>query len=147
MRENVAAEIAACYECARQAREKAETASDDEVRAELAAAETRWVALAHSYEQRHGPSRTVAEPGCRGNDGAVVRLLGRGGGAFDPADVAKLAVAYDLVLHQLDLADRQDAITLMIAERIIRLATQGERDPQRLMARTIEALTNGTDRP
>ena len=70
-----------------------------------------------------------------------------GGDAFDPADVAKLAVAYDLVLHQLDLADRQDAITLMIAERVIGLATQGEHDPERLMARTIEALTTGTDRP
>ncbi len=70
-----------------------------------------------------------------------------GGDAFDPADVAKLTIAYDLVLHQLDLADRQDAITLMIAERIIGLAMQGERDPERLMARTIEALTSGTDRP
>jgi hypothetical protein len=74
-------------------------------------------------------------------------LLGNGGGAFDPADIAKLAVAYDAVLHRLNLADRQDGITLMIAERIIGLATRGERDPERLMAGTIDALTSGTGQP
>jgi hypothetical protein len=144
---NVAAEITSCYECARQAREKAEIALYDELKAEFLAAESRWLALARSYEQQHQTSRTVAEFDRRGSVGAITRLLGEGGGAFDSAEVARLCVAYDAVLHQLNLADRQDGITLMIAERIIDLATQGERDPERLMAGTIEALTSGTDRP
>jgi hypothetical protein len=145
--QNVAAEITDCYERARQAREKAEIASSDDLRAELLAAESRWLALAQSYEHHHRPSRNIADLDHRANDGAIVRLLGKGGGAFDPADVARLIIAYDAVLRRLNLAARQDGITLMIAERIIGLATQGERDPERLMARTIEALTNGTDRP
>jgi hypothetical protein len=145
--QNVAAEITTCYECARQARENAEIAGSDELKAELLAAERRWLALARSYEQGHRPSRSFAEQDWRGNDGAIARLLRKEGGAFDAADVANLTIAYDAVLHALDLADRQDGITLMIAERIITLATQGERDPERLMARTIEALTSDTDRP
>jgi hypothetical protein len=144
--QDVATEITACYECARQAREKAEIASSDELRAELLAAESRWLALAQSYEQQHRPSRSLADLDRRENDGAITRLLGEGGGAFDPADVAKLTIAYGAVLQRLNLADRQDGITLMIAKRIIGLATQGERDPERLMARTIEALTCSTDR-
>jgi hypothetical protein len=145
--ETLAAEITACCECARQAREKAEIAITDELRAEFLAAESRWLVLARSYEQHGRSSQTFAAQDCRGNDGAITRSLGAGAGAFDPADVTKLGIAYDAVLNQLNLADRQDGITLMIAVRIIDLATQGERDPERLMARTIEALTSATGRP
>jgi hypothetical protein len=145
--ENDAAEITTFYECARQAREKAEIAITDELKAEFLAAETRWLALARCYAQQRWPSRTFAALDRRGSDGAITRLLGKGGGAFDPADIAKLTIAYDAVLHQLNLADRQDGITLMIAERIIGLATQGERDPEQLLAATIEALTSPAGRP
>jgi hypothetical protein len=145
--ENDAGEVTTCCDCARQAREKAEIAITDELKAEFLAAERRWLALARSYEQQRWPSRTFAALERRGSDGAIARFLGKGGGAFDPADIAKLAVAYDAVLNRLDLADRQDGITLMIAERIIGLATQGERDPERLMAGTIEALTSAAGRP
>jgi len=44
------------------------------------------------------------------------------------------------VLHQLGLADREDGATLIVAKRIIDLAMQGERDPERLTAATVEAL-------
>jgi hypothetical protein len=76
----------------------------------------------------------------------ITRLLREEAGAFDPADLTKLAAAYEAVLHKLKLRDRQDGITLMIAKKIIGLASEGEHDPERLMARTIEVLTCGTDR-
>jgi hypothetical protein len=41
------------------------------------------------------------------------------------------------VLHQLAFVDREDGATLMVAKRIIDLATLGERDPERLMAATM----------
>ena len=41
------------------------------------------------------------------------------------------------MLHQLGLVDREDGATLMVAKRIIDLATLGERDPERLMAATM----------
>jgi hypothetical protein len=73
MLQNLAAEIINCYERARQAREMAERAINDEFRA---AAERRWLALANSYGPQHRLSRSVAEfdrrrnadrgPGCLG---------------------------------------------------------------------------------
>jgi hypothetical protein len=55
-------------------------------------------------------------------------------------DIAKLEIAYHAVLHQLGLTDREDGATLIVAKRIIDLATQGEDDPERLAAATVEAL-------
>jgi hypothetical protein len=34
-----------------------------------------------------------------------------------------------------------DGVTLVIAKRIVDLAAQGERDPERLIAATVEALS------
>jgi hypothetical protein len=51
-----------------------------------------------------------------------------------------LDISYHAVLHQLRLADREDGATLMVARRIIDLAIQGERDPERLTAATVEEL-------
>jgi hypothetical protein len=99
------------------------------------------------YEQLDQLLRTVAELDRQKNDGTIARLLGEEGGAFDAADVTKLILAYHEVLHRLDLADRQDGVTLMIAKRIIGLAVEGERDPEQLTARTIEALAGGRDQP
>ncbi len=68
-------------------------------------------------------------------------MLREHGGAFEPDDITRLTVAYGAVLHQVGLADREDGATLIVAKRIIDLATQGERDPERLTAATVEALT------
>ena len=52
MLQNLAAEIINCYERARQAREKAQRAINDEFRAEFLAEEGRWLALALSLRPR-----------------------------------------------------------------------------------------------
>jgi hypothetical protein len=75
-----------------------------------------------------GPRRRFAN---RGLKAAAARL---------DAAITKLTVAYHAVLHQLGLVDREDGATLMVAKRIIDLATLGERDPERLTAATMEAL-------
>ena len=62
------------------------------------------------------------------------------GVAFAPDDVTRLTIAYHAVLHQLSLVDREDGATLMVAKRIINLASQGEHDPERLVATTLETL-------
>jgi hypothetical protein len=58
MLQNLAAEIIDCYERARQAREKAERAINDDFKADFLAAERRWLALARSYELQHRLFRT-----------------------------------------------------------------------------------------
>jgi hypothetical protein len=37
--------------------------------------------------------------------------------------------------------DYEDGVTLLIAKLIVNLAAQGERDPERLTAATVEALS------
>jgi hypothetical protein len=138
MLQNIAAEISNCYERARQAREKAERAINDEFRADFLAAERRWLALANSYDLQHRLSRTIAEADRRRKAGAVTRMLREQGIALDPDGVTRLTIAYHAVLHQVGLADREDAATLMVAKRIIDLAIQGERDPERLVTATVE---------
>jgi hypothetical protein len=140
MLQNLAADIINCYERARQAREKAERASNDEFRAEFHAAEGRWLALALRYERQHQLSRTLDEFDRRRKAGAITRMLQEHRRVFDPSDIAKFEIAYHAVLHQLGLADREDSATLMVAKRIIDLAAQGERDPERLAAATSEGL-------
>jgi len=87
MLQNLAAEIINCYERARQAREKAERAINDEFKDEFLAAEGRWLALALSYERQHQLSRTIAELDRRRKAGTIVLTLREQGLSFDPDDV------------------------------------------------------------
>lgn len=141
MSQNLAAEVINCYERARQAREKAERAINDDFKADFLAAEGRWLALAHSYEGQHRLSQTIAEFDRRRRAGAITRMLRERRRAFDPDDIMRLTIACGAVLHHLGLVDHEDGATLMVAQRIVDLAAQGERDPERLTAATIEALT------
>jgi hypothetical protein len=140
MLQNLTAEIMNCYERARQAREKAECAISAEFKAEFLAAESQWLALAESYDNQQRLSLAVTEFERRRKAGAINRMLRETGDVFEPEVIARLTVAYKATLDLLRLADREDTGTLMVAKRIIDLATQGERDPERLMAATIEVL-------
>jgi hypothetical protein len=141
MLQNLAADIINCYERARLAREKAKRAINSEFRAEFLAAEGRWLALAQSYEKQHRLSRTIVEFDRRKKAGAITLTLRERGIAFGPDDVTRLTIAYHAVLHQLGLVEREDGATLLAANRIVEIASQGERDPERLTAATVEALS------
>ena len=52
--------------------------------------------------------------------------------AFTPEDVQILAAAFEDALKSLGLVDREDAVTKLVAEKIITAAKTGERDPERL---------------
>jgi hypothetical protein len=146
MLQNLAADIINCYERARQAREKADRAINNDFKADFLAAEDRWLALARSYELQHRLSRTAAELDRRRKAGPINRMLREQGVVFDPADVTRLTIVYHAVLHQLGLVDREDGATLMVAKRIVDLATLGERDPERLTAATVETLSRRCSR-
>ncbi len=60
--------------------------------------------------------------------------------ALDPEEIAGLAIAYEDALRTLELADRADPITTIVAERIIEAAKTGERDPAQLCAMAIRDL-------
>jgi hypothetical protein len=141
MAQNLVTEIGHCYERARQAREKAERAINAKLKAEFLAAESQWLALAHSYEEEYGWSRSLAGVDRRRDPSAVTRMLWLRGCVFEPEVITKLTIAYHAVLHQLGLVDREDGATLMVAKLIIDLVAQGERDTERLTAAMVEALT------
>jgi hypothetical protein len=52
--------------------------------------------------------------------------------AFTPDEIKLFVTAFEEALRELQLKDRSDPATLLVAKRIIELAKQGERDPIRL---------------
>ena len=61
--------------------------------------------------------------------------------AFGPDEIRVLTTAFEDTLRTLRLADRADPATEIIARKIIELAQQGERDPDRLRERAIQSLS------
>jgi hypothetical protein len=70
---------------------------------------------------------------------AIYRLLKNR--AFGPEEIKVLTTAYEDALHTLQLADRADPATEIIAKKIIEFAQRGERDPLQLRERAIESLS------
>jgi hypothetical protein len=61
-------------------------------------------------------------------------------GAFDPDAVKAMTAAYEDACTALDLADRTDPLTEIIARMIIERAKQGELDPVRLCEAVLDDL-------
>jgi hypothetical protein len=60
--------------------------------------------------------------------------------SFGPDEIKVLSVAFEEALRELGLVDRTDPATLLVAKRIIELAQQGERDPNRLREGAIKGI-------
>ncbi|MGB6539846.1 MAG: hypothetical protein WBF03_03095 [Xanthobacteraceae bacterium] len=60
--------------------------------------------------------------------------------SFSPEDVTRLTTAYEDALRELQLSNRTDPITTIIAQRIIEAAKTGIRDPDQLCAFAIKDL-------
>lgn len=60
---------------------------------------------------------------------------------FGPDEIAVMTKAFEGALRALDLVDRTDPAADMVAEKIIELVNQGERDQVRLCDRAVEALS------
>lgn len=68
----------------------------------------------------------------------IKRLLERH--VFPPELVVILGEVFEDVLKSLDLTNREDPLTELIAKKVIELAESGERNPIRLKALTVEAF-------
>jgi hypothetical protein len=60
--------------------------------------------------------------------------------AFDPQLVQAMSLAYQRACERLRLTETADIATEVIASKIIRMAQQGERDPDRLCRRVLQEL-------
>jgi hypothetical protein len=68
------------------------------------------------------------------------RPCSRASGVFEPEDIAIISAAYYAALADLGLSDQEDAVTLLVARRVIELASEGERDPARLRAAILASV-------
>jgi hypothetical protein len=73
---------------------------------------------------------------------AIYRLIAIG--TFGPDEIEAMAAAYEDVLTDLKL-DRDDPLTELIAKSIVNVTATGERDPETIRERALNAL--GIRRP
>jgi hypothetical protein len=59
---------------------------------------------------------------------------------FEPEAVICMAKAYEGAIMALQLSDRHDPLTEIVAKKIVEIAEAGERDPSRLRDRALEEL-------
>jgi hypothetical protein len=69
---------------------------------------------------------------------AIYRIFGQR--IFEPEAVACMAKAYEDALVALQLSDREDPFTEIVARKIVEISELGERDPHRLRDRALEEL-------
>jgi hypothetical protein len=72
---------------------------------------------------------------------AIYRLIRES--VFEPEAIERMTTAYEHALKVLQLADRQDPISELVALKIIQFARVGETDPERLCQCALDALGKG----
>jgi hypothetical protein len=68
----------------------------------------------------------------------LYRLLQNG--AFEPAAIDAMSIAFEDVCRTLGLAELSDPLRDMVAKKVIEFAQRGERDPGRLRELTLAAF-------
>ena len=93
--------------------------------------EQHWLALARRYEftQRPGAKRQADK--LNGRPSASITPFLRDA-AFDPETVEAMAKAFATTCKALGLSNRDDAMTKLVAEKIIELAQRGLKNPTAL---------------
>lgn len=69
---------------------------------------------------------------------AIYRLIANG--SFGPDEIEVMKAAYEDALLDVGVATRDDPITELIAKSIVNVVATGERDPQAVMERALNAL-------
>ncbi|MDH6257482.1 hypothetical protein [Bradyrhizobium sp. BR13661] len=68
------------------------------------------------------------------------------GSSVPPETVAQLNIAYGKTLRALNLVDRDDPVSEIVARRIIEIANAGVRDPGQICRMAVEQLEPGEGR-
>lgn len=69
---------------------------------------------------------------------AIYRLIANG--SFGPDEIEVMKAAYEAALLDVGVVTRDDPITELIAKSIVNVVATGERDPQAVMERALNAL-------
>ena len=84
----------------------------------------------------------ATRPATRGRrlDVPIRALLAADSGVFGPEELKDIATAFEAVLKDIGLTDRQDPATVMLAKLTIELAKQGPFDAASLRARVLKEM-------
>ena len=69
---------------------------------------------------------------------AIHRLIAAG--TFGPDEIRVMIAAYESALIDLSFTDRDDPLAELIAKSIVNVTATGERDPERIKERALNAL-------
>jgi hypothetical protein len=123
MLNNLSEQIRECLEHAEDcAREAAAQPNGSPVKQDYLNLEKRWFDLARSFELGKQPTDFTNEAKRRASAPITPLLQGQ---AFDPETVQAIANALVMTCEALGLSNRDDAMTQLVAEKIIELAKRG----------------------
>ena len=74
---------------------------------------------------------------------AIYRLLQNA--PLGPEEISRLVLAYEETLKALELSDRSDPLTHIVARKIIELGQSGVRDPVQISALAVKSFGAGQD--
>lgn len=69
---------------------------------------------------------------------AIHRLIAIG--TFGPDEIKAMVAAYESALTDLGFTDRDDSLTELVAKSIVNVTATGERDPEKIKERALNAL-------
>jgi hypothetical protein len=69
---------------------------------------------------------------------AIYKLIANG--SFGPDEIEVMKSAYEAALIEVDVIDRDDPITELIAKSIVNVTATGERDPRQVMETRLECF-------
>jgi hypothetical protein len=69
---------------------------------------------------------------------AIYRLIANG--SFGPQEIEVMSAAYESALIDLGITNRDDLVTELIAKSIVNVISTGERNPELVKERAINAL-------
>ena len=150
MLNNLSAEIRECHRHAEVCARKAAAQTDQKLKQDFLDKERRWLMLAQSYDftQRLGDFSDEAKRKADnlysdGQRAAPITpyLQGR---AFDPETAQAVANALVMTCEALGLSNRDDAMTQLVAEKIIELAKRGLKNPTALHLAAIKEFNSDT---
>jgi hypothetical protein len=133
---NLSRQIRECLQHAEDCARNAATQTDLKLKEDFLDMERRWLALMQTYDftQRlgdfsHEAKRNVDKLQVQRSASITPFLRGQ---AFDPETVEAMGKAFATTCKALGLSNRDDAMTNLIAEKIIELAQRGLKNPTAL---------------
>ncbi len=69
---------------------------------------------------------------------AIYKLIANG--SFGPDEIEAMTTAYESALLEINLVDRNDPLTNMVAAAILSVSATGERDPKKILERALQVL-------